>query len=63
MVNEHNRYREEEQELETDNVEESTTEEINEETTYESTEVNKKEKKFVQNIMIVIVVYIVLGPI
>ena len=45
MVNEHNRYREEEQELETDNVEESTTEEINEETTYESTEVNKKEKK------------------
>ena len=45
MANEHNRYREEEQELETDNVEESTVEENNDETVSETAEVNKKEKK------------------
>ncbi len=45
MANEHNRYREEEQELETNDVEEITSEEKNEDQGFEDVEPNKKEKK------------------
>lgn len=45
MANEHNRYREEEQELETNDVEENTSEEKNEDQGFENIEPKKCEKK------------------